>query len=234
MPERSALTLVLARNMRQAGEVADQPLNDDEELVWRSLMRLVFTLRPALDEDLQRSCGLSSTEYSVLMHLSESPDPQLRMSDLADRTSLSPSRISRVIDGMARVGLVERRPGSGSGDGRNTFAALTRIGLSTLRRAWPHHLRSVRQRAFDHLTSEETRILGSILSASPKPAMPHDRRWSIARRPASGGCSRSTPGPNSIGRAPRGSPCGSPPGAHSSVAAGSIEPVAGAICTLPR
>jgi DNA-binding MarR family transcriptional regulator len=144
-------------------------LNDDEELVWRSLMRLVFTLRPALDEDLQRSCGLSSTEYSVLMHLSESPDRQLRMSELADRTSLSPSRISRVIDAMARAGLVERRPGSGSGsgsgsgDGRNTFAALTRTGLSALRRAWPHHLRSVRQRAFDHLTAEETRMLGSIL-----------------------------------------------------------------------
>jgi DNA-binding MarR family transcriptional regulator len=141
--------------------VADLPLNDDEELVWRSLMRLVFTLRPALDDDLQRSCGLSSTEYSVLMHLSESPDRQLRMSELADRTSLSPSRISRVIDAMARVGLVERR--SGSADGRNTYAALTKTGLSTLARAWPHHLRSVRQRAFDHLTAEETRILGSIL-----------------------------------------------------------------------
>jgi DNA-binding MarR family transcriptional regulator len=136
-------------------------MNDDEELVWRSMMRIVFTLRPALDEDLQRSCGLSSTEYSVLMHLSESPDRQLRMSDLADRTSLSPSRISRVIDGMARGRLVERRPGSD--DGRNTFAALTGTGLSTLRRAWPHHLRSVRNRAFDHLTPEETRILGPLL-----------------------------------------------------------------------
>jgi DNA-binding MarR family transcriptional regulator len=141
--------------------VAEFPLNDDEELVWRSLMRLVFTLRPALDEDLQRSCGLSSTEYSVLMHLSESPDRQLRMSELADRTSLSPSRISRVIDAMARAGLVERR--AGAGDARNTFAALTRTGMSTLRRAWPHHLRSVRQRAFDHLTPEETRALGSLL-----------------------------------------------------------------------
>jgi DNA-binding MarR family transcriptional regulator len=136
-------------------------LNDDEELVWRSLMRLVFTLRPALDEDLQRACGLSSTEYSVLMHLSESPDRQLRMSELADRTSLSPSRISRVIDAMARVGLVERR--AGAGDGRTTYAALTRTGLTMLRRAWPHHLRSVRRRAFDHLTAAETRTLGSLL-----------------------------------------------------------------------
>jgi DNA-binding MarR family transcriptional regulator len=155
--------LVLARKVRQASGVADLPLNDDEDLVWRSLMRLVFTLRPALDEDLQRSCGLSSTEYSVLMHLSESPDRQLRMSDLADRTSLSPSRISRVIDQMARGGLVERRPGAGSGDGRNTFAALTTAGLSSLRRAWPHHLRSVRERSFDHLTVDETRILGPLL-----------------------------------------------------------------------
>jgi DNA-binding MarR family transcriptional regulator len=141
--------------------MADPPLNDDEELAWRSLMRLVYTLRPALDEDLQRSCGLSSTEYSVLMHLSESSDRQLRMSDLADRTNLSPSRISRVINKMAQVGLVKRRPGAG--DGRNTYATLTRSGLSSLRRAWPHHLRSVRKRAFDHLTSEETHVLGPIL-----------------------------------------------------------------------
>lgn len=137
------------------------PLNEDEELVWRNLMRIVFTLPRALGEDLQRSCGLSSTEYSVLMHLSESPDGQLSMSDLADRMMLSPSRISRVIGEMAQVALVERRPGSV--DGRNTFATLTRAGLSALRRAWPHHLQSVRHRAFDHLTPEEVRILGPIL-----------------------------------------------------------------------
>ena len=142
--------------------MAELRLNDDEELVWRSLMRLVFTLRPMLDEDLQRSCGLTSTEYSVLMHLSEAPDRQLRMSDLAERTNLSPSRISRVIDTMARVELVERRPGSD--DGRTTFAAVTRTGLAALRRAWPHHLRSVRQRAFDHLSPDEVRMLGPILA----------------------------------------------------------------------
>lgn len=142
--------------------MADPALNDDEELVWRNLMRLVFTLRPLLDEDLQRACGLTSTEYSVLMHLSEAPDRQLRMSDLAERTNLSPSRISRVIDTMTRDELVERRPGSH--DGRNTFAALTRTGLATLRRAWPHHLRSVRKRAFDHLTPDEVQLLGPILA----------------------------------------------------------------------
>jgi DNA-binding MarR family transcriptional regulator len=102
--------------------VADRPLNTDEDLVWRSLMRLVFRLPRALDDDLQRSCGLTSTQYSVLMHLSEATGQQLRMSDLAGRVSLSPSRISRVIDQMTADGLVERRPGSS--DGRSTLAAL--------------------------------------------------------------------------------------------------------------
>jgi len=137
------------------------PLNEDEELVWRSLMRLVFTLPRALGDDLQRSCGLSSTEYSVLMHLSESPGKQLSMSELADRTSLSPSRISRVIAEMDRLRLVERR--AGSADGRTTVASVTKVGTATLRRAWPHHLRSVRDRAFDQLTPEEVRTLGPIL-----------------------------------------------------------------------
>jgi DNA-binding MarR family transcriptional regulator len=162
--------------------VADQPLNDDEELVWRSLMRLVFTLRPMLDEDLQRSCGLTSTEYSVLMHLSEAPERQLRMSDLAERTNLSPSRISRVIDTMARDELVERRPGSD--DGRSTFAALTRTGLSALRRAWPHHLRSVRKRAFDHLSSDEIRMLGPILQRLSEAG--DSSRWPAATRTTMG------------------------------------------------
>ena len=139
-----------------------EPLNEDEDLVWRSLMLLVFTLPRGLGDDLQRSCGLSSTEYSVLMHLSESPERQLTMSDLADRTNLSPSRISRVIAEMARLRLVERRPGSV--DGRTTIATLTNAGTATLKRAWPHHLRSVRERAFDQLTPEEVRTLGPILA----------------------------------------------------------------------
>jgi DNA-binding MarR family transcriptional regulator len=143
-----------------------KPLNEDEDLVWRSLMLLVFTLPRGLGDDLQRSCGLSSTEYSVLMHLSESPDRQLTMSDLADRTNLSPSRISRVITEMARLRLVERHPGPV--DGRTTIATLTNAGAVKLKGAWPHHLRSVRQRAFDQLTPEEVRTVGPILARLAK------------------------------------------------------------------
>jgi DNA-binding MarR family transcriptional regulator len=141
--------------------VSVPPLNSDEDLVWRNLMRLVFLLPRTLGEDLQRTCGLSATQYSVLMHLSESPDQQLRMSDLAARVNLSPSRITRVIDQMTADGLVERR--RETSDGRSTMAALTKQGVATLRRAWPHHLQSVRTLAFDHLSDKETETLGQIL-----------------------------------------------------------------------
>ena len=151
----------LSRQVSRLECVDVAPLNDDEDLVWRSLMQLVFTLPRALGEDLQRACGLSSTEYTVLMHLSEATDGQLSMSELARRTNLSPSRITRVIDTMARYDLVERRPSAL--DGRTTLALLTKTGLAVLRRAWPHHLRSVRERTFDHLTPEETRELGPLL-----------------------------------------------------------------------
>jgi DNA-binding MarR family transcriptional regulator len=134
-----------------------EPLIDNEEVVWRSLMRLEFTLPRGLGDDLQRSCGLSSTEYSVLMHLSESPDAQPSMSDLANRTSLSPSRISRVIARVARLPVVERRPGSV--DGRTTVATVMIAGAD-LESSAADHLRSVRERAFDHLTADEVRTLG--------------------------------------------------------------------------
>jgi DNA-binding MarR family transcriptional regulator len=84
------------------------------------------------------------------------------MSDLAGRVSLSPSRITRVVDQMSSAGLVERRRPETS-DGRSTMAVLTEEGRSTLRQAWPHHLESVRTLAFDHLSAKETRTLGRIL-----------------------------------------------------------------------
>jgi len=169
----------LSRQVSRLSCVDVAPLNDDEDLVWRSLMQLVFTLPRALGEDLQRASGLSSTEYTVLMHLSEAPDGQLPMSELARRTNLSPSRITRVIDTMARLHLVERR--RGALDGRTTLAMLTKAGRSELRRAWPHHLRSVRERAFDHLTPEETRQLGPLLQRLAEGGTPDQRRDSGGR-----------------------------------------------------
>lgn len=138
------------------------PLDSDEELLWRSLMRLTITVPRAMGDDLERSVGLNGTEYLVLMHLSEAPDRRLRMSDLAENTALSPSRITRVVDLMAGRDLVTKQPCPD--DGRSMLAVLTRQGLATLKRAYVHHLDSVRRNIFNALTPHEVSNLGPVLN----------------------------------------------------------------------
>ena len=71
------------------------------------------------------------------------------MSELADRLHLSPSGITRRIDGLVKSGLVERRPCPS--DRRGSNAVLTPLGLKTLRTAAPTHVRGVREHFVDRL-----------------------------------------------------------------------------------
>jgi DNA-binding MarR family transcriptional regulator len=161
---------------------ATQPLSADEELLWRSLMRLTITVPRAMSEDLERSSGLNGTEYLVLMHLSEAPGRRLRMSDLADRTALSPSRITRAVDLMASRGLVSKQPSPD--DGRSMLAALSGQGVAVLQRAYPHHLQSVRCNIFAPLAGDEVSKLAPVLhrladavdAANPPPPRSAKRR----------------------------------------------------------
>ncbi|MEU1892046.1 hypothetical protein [Streptomyces pristinaespiralis] len=74
------------------------PLEHAEEVLWRGLMRLLVTVPRVMSDDLERPAGLIGSECMVLVHLSEVMERRLRTSDLADRTGLSPSRITRVVE----------------------------------------------------------------------------------------------------------------------------------------
>jgi DNA-binding MarR family transcriptional regulator len=130
----------------------DAPLSPDEERLWRALMRIVIILPRVLDRDLVRSTGLTANEYLTLMNLSEAPNRELRMSELAAVAGLSASRMSRLVDDLASRGLVAKRPSEA--DGRGSVAKLTALGFSKLRAAWPEHLSSVRRRAFDNIDGD--------------------------------------------------------------------------------
>jgi DNA-binding MarR family transcriptional regulator len=138
--------------MSPAGS-APAPLTPEEELTWRTLMRLMIVLPRAVDEDLLRRSGLGLTRYVVLMRLSEAPGETLRMSDLAEAASISPSRMTRVAQAMARDGLVVRNPDPS--DARAALLTLTGEGGRTLREAWPAHLAGVRALVMDHLGAED-------------------------------------------------------------------------------
>src|SRR5436309_7378642 len=97
---------------------------------WRALIGATTGLLATLDNELQAAHGLSLGDYEVLVHLSEAPHRALRMSDLALRLHLSPSGITRRVDGLVRAGLVERR--RCPTDGRGSNAVLTDEGMAVL------------------------------------------------------------------------------------------------------
>jgi DNA-binding MarR family transcriptional regulator len=125
------------------------PLSATEEAFWRALMRIVLSLPHRLDIDLVRAVGITANEYTTLMCLSEAPNREHRMADLANAAALSPSRMTRLVDDLQSRGLVTKR--ASSDDGRGNVAKLTPAGLAKLKAAWPAHLASVRERVFDHM-----------------------------------------------------------------------------------
>ncbi|MBP2338591.1 DNA-binding MarR family transcriptional regulator [Saccharothrix coeruleofusca] len=128
-------------------------LSADEDALWRALGRVVHVLPRLLDEDMTKATGLSMTEYAVLHVLAEAPEHRLRMTELASATALSASRMTRVVDGLARYGLVtkEKPPG----DARGSAAVLTGEGLRRQREAAPRHTASARRRVLDHVPPED-------------------------------------------------------------------------------
>jgi DNA-binding MarR family transcriptional regulator len=142
------------------GELA--ALDAEEAAFWRSLIRITTVLPRALDDQFLPETGLTTTDYGVLVALSEAPDHLLRISALAATTGLSLSRISRVVDDLTRRGLVEKR--RCAEDGRASNAVLTAAGLAKLEAAFPGHLARVRASVFAHLSAEDIRTAGPVLA----------------------------------------------------------------------
>ena len=139
-----------------------EPLSTSEERAWRALARVMLTLPRLLDADLVAATGLSMPAYGVLMNLSEAPGRRLRMTELAGRNSLSPSRLTRIVDELVEAGLVCRE--RSADDGRGFVAILTPAGLRQLRRAYPAHLASVRARVIDNLDGLDLDQLADALT----------------------------------------------------------------------
>jgi DNA-binding MarR family transcriptional regulator len=92
-------------------------------------------------------------DYEILVELSEAPLNRMRMTELADRTAQSRSRLSHQINRMETRGLVTRE--GCEGDKRGTFAVLTEHGLATISQVAPHHVASVREHFLDQIDPAE-------------------------------------------------------------------------------
>jgi len=127
-------------------------LSAEEQQAWRATVHLSQLLMRQLDRDLNAH-GLSAHDYEILVELSEAPDTRLRMTELADATSQSRSRLSHQISRMESRGLVRRD--NCEGDKRGTFAVLTDEGVAAIRRVAPDHVEHVRRHFIDRLTPRQ-------------------------------------------------------------------------------
>ncbi len=110
-------------------------LDDEEMRAWRGLVEVFADVHAALEAELVEGFGISEGDYGVLVNLSEAPGRRLRMCDLAARLHLSPSGLTRRLDGLVREGLVAREPSAD--DRRVTLAVLTDAGMARLEAAAP-------------------------------------------------------------------------------------------------
>jgi len=137
-------------------------LNDDEMRAWRSYAETAIDLQNAIERDLAPH-GLTFGDYQVLVFLSEAPEHRMRMRELADVLQLSPSGLTRRLDGLVKSRHVRREPAPD--DGRSMMAVLTESGYTLLADTAPHHVVSVRRRILDHLSAEQIDALGDIFEA---------------------------------------------------------------------
>jgi DNA-binding MarR family transcriptional regulator len=137
-------------------------LNGAEMVAWRAYIEIVGDLSAALEKDLVAQ-GLTVGDYQVLVYLSEVDEGSMRMCDLAHMLQLSPSGLTRRLDGLVQSGHVTRAPSTE--DGRVMMAVLTDEGHALLESTAPHHVASVRRHVFDHLDAAQVDAMGSIFAA---------------------------------------------------------------------
>ena len=140
------------------GEQADLWLTPSELASWLSVVRLITRLPWAIDGQLQRDADLSMIEYMAMAMLSEAPEWTMRMSELAERTSSSLSRLSHLVKRLESRGYVRREPDPA--DGRFTNAILLPPGMAKMESAAASHVAYVRRLVIDNLSPERLRRLG--------------------------------------------------------------------------
>ncbi|MDI2032089.1 MarR family transcriptional regulator [Saccharopolyspora sp. TS4A08] len=129
---------------------------------WRAYIVGSALLEHRLNRELQLTHGLSIADYEIMVSLSEAPDMQLRMSELANGIAHSKSRMSHQIRRLEKEGLVRRQ--ECPDDGRGVLAVLTEDGLAKLREAAPAHVRGVREHIIDLLDDDEQKTLAAVFT----------------------------------------------------------------------
>jgi MarR family 2-MHQ and catechol resistance regulon transcriptional repressor len=125
------------------------------------LLESAAGLRRVFERRFESERAISHQSFDVLIRLARTPGFELRMSEFAGQTSLTPSGLTRSVDRLAEQGLVGRRVCPE--DRRGAFAVLTPAGQELMDRAIPEHLAHVDELLTNLFTPEEEAMLSDLL-----------------------------------------------------------------------
>ena len=132
---------------------------------WVNLLRAHAAMTRQLSTELSETHCLTLNDFDVLAQLARGPDHGLMRAELAERVLLTPSGITRLLDGLERAGYVAK--GKCATDARVTYAVLTDEGRDKLRAASRTHLASVRALLTERFTRQELGQLAELLGRLP-------------------------------------------------------------------
>lgn len=146
-------------------------LSDSELDAWQALLHAHHQITRVLDAELRATHDLTWAEYDVLLRLAKAAGRTLTMTELARRIMISPSGLTRVVDGLERKGFVKRS--RSDDDARVVSASLSETGREKVKRAAQTHLRGIREHFTSRLTDAQLRALASALQVITGPHVPH-------------------------------------------------------------
>lgn len=133
-----------------------------EQASWGGFLGIHGLLDKMIEADLQEHSRLSHVEFEILLRLSWEVNQRLRIQDLAARSVLSSSGVSRAVERLERAGLVRRE--EAPEDRRGAYAILTEAGGDRLRTAMSKHVAFVRAHFLNLFDEKELKQMADFWS----------------------------------------------------------------------
>lgn len=129
------------------------------------LLHAHCSLMREIESRLLAEHGLSANDFETLLHLSRADRGSMRRIDLAERLRLSPSGVTRLLEGLEQGGLTDR--GDCPTDARVSYAVITDAGRRSLQRAACTHAATCDEAIGSHLSPAELDDLAGLLGRLP-------------------------------------------------------------------
>ena len=137
------------------------PTTPTELVPFVNFLRAHAAVVRELSSELVSAHGLTINDFEVLLRLSRAEGSRMRRVDLAQEVLLTPSGITRLLEGLERSGFVERV--ACKEDLRVSYAQLTPAGRTKLRAAGKTHVAGIHRLYLDHFDADERAVLGELL-----------------------------------------------------------------------